>query len=108
MIIILIIILIIVIIIILIIVMIIIMIIIIIMIKGHWGRTGWHLNLPREYGRSRPPESGLAPLASANNPKATRVRVTTTSYDERISNSEFHLNGVNGTGAFSEGVASGR
>ena len=71
-------------------------------------RTGWCLNLPREYGRSRLPESWVAPLASANNPKATRVRVTTTSFDERMSNIEFHTNDVNGTGACSEGVASGR
>ena len=40
--------------------------------------------------------------------KATRVRVTTTSFDERISNIEFHTNNVNGTGACSEGVASSR
>ena len=50
----------------------------------------------------------MAPLASANNPKATRVRVTTTSFDERMSNIEFHTNDVNGTGACSEGVLSGR
>ena len=50
----------------------------------------------------------MAPLASANNPKATRVRVTTTSIDERMSNIEFHSNDVNGTRAFSEGVLSGR
>ena len=31
----------------------------------HWGRTGWCLGLPRESGRSRLPESGVAPLASA-------------------------------------------
>ena len=40
--------------------------------------------------------------------KATRVRVTTTSFDERMSNIEFHTNAVNGTGACSEVVASGR
>ena len=50
----------------------------------------------------------MAPLASANNPKATPVRVTTTSFDERMSNIEFHFNDVKGTGACSEGVASGR
>ena len=76
--------------------------------NGHWGRTSWCLSLPREYGRFRPPESWVAPLASANNPKATRVRVTTTSFDERMSNIEFHTNDVNGTGACSQGVASGR
>lgn len=47
-------------------------------------------------------------MASASNPKATRVRVTTTSFDERMSNIEFHSNDVNGTRAFSEGVASDR
>ena len=36
--------------------------------NGHWGRTGWCLSLPREIERSRPPESGVAPLASARNP----------------------------------------
>ena len=87
---------------------IIIIIIITIIIKGHWGRTGWCLSLLREYGRSRPPESWVTPLASARNPKATHVRVTTTSYDERMSNIEFHPNDVNETRAFSEGVASGR
>ena len=40
--------------------------------------------------------------------RATHVRVTTTSFDERMSNIEFHLNDVNETRAFSEGVASGR
>ena len=40
--------------------------------------------------------------------KATRVRVTTTSFDERMSNIEFHTKDVNGTGACSESVASGR
>ena len=40
--------------------------------------------------------------------KATRVRVTTASFDERMSNIEFHTNDVNGTGAYREGVASGR
>ena len=50
----------------------------------------------------------MAPLASANNPKATHVRVTTTSFDERMSNIEFHTNNIDGTGACSEGVASGR
>ena len=50
----------------------------------------------------------MAPLASANNPKVTRVRVTTTSFDERMPNIEFHTNDVNGTGACSEAVASGR
>ena len=50
----------------------------------------------------------MAPLASAKNPKATRHRVTTTSFDERMSNIEFHTNDVNGTGACSEGAASGR
>ena len=40
--------------------------------------------------------------------KATRVGVTTTSFDERMSNIECHTNDVNGTGACSEGVASGR
>ena len=49
----------------------------------------------------------MAPLARANNPKATRARVTTTSFDERMSNIEFHTNDVNGTSC-SEGVASGR
>ena len=34
-------------------------------------------SLPRENGRSRPPESGVAPLASARNPSATLVGVTT-------------------------------
>ena len=53
-------------------------------------------------------QSWVAPLASANNPKATRVRVTTTSFGERMSNIEFQTNDVNGTGACSEGVASGR
>ena len=43
---------------------------------GTGGRTGWCLSLPRECGRSRPPESGVAPLASASNPLATPVRVT--------------------------------
>ena len=50
----------------------------------------------------------MAPLASANNPKANRVRVTTTSSDERMSNIEFHTNDIKGTGGCSEGVASGR
>ena len=50
----------------------------------------------------------MAPLASARNPKATSVRVTTTSFDERMSNIEFHSNDVNGTEAFSEGVVSVR
>ena len=40
--------------------------------------------------------------------KATRVRVMTTSFDERMSNIGFHTNDVNGTGACSEGIASGR
>ena len=39
----------------------IIIIIIIIIVKGHWG---WCLSLPRESGRSRPPEFGVTPLAS--------------------------------------------
>ena len=34
------------------------------------------LDLPRECGRSRPPESGVAPLASVSNSLATPVRVT--------------------------------
>ena len=50
----------------------------------------------------------MAPLASANNPNATRVRVTTTSFDERMSNIELHTNNVNRTGAGSEGDTSGR
>ena len=50
----------------------------------------------------------MAPLTSADNPKATRVRVTTTSFDGTMTNIEFHTNDVNGTGACSEGVASGR
>ena len=50
----------------------------------------------------------MAPLASANNSKATHVRVTTTSFDERMSNIEFHTNDVYGTGASSEGLASSR
>ena len=50
----------------------------------------------------------MALLASANSLKATRVGVTTTSLDERMSNIEFYTNEVNGTGASSEGVASGR
>ena len=36
------------------------------------------------------------------------VRATTTSFDERMSNIEFHTNDVKGTGACSEGVASSR
>ena len=47
-------------------------------------------------------------MASASNPKATHIRVTTTSFDERMSNIEFHSNDVNETRAFSESVASGR
>ena len=81
-------------------------IIIIIIIKEHWDRTGWCLSLQREYGRSLPPESWVAPLASAKG--ATPVRVTTTSFDERMSNIEFHSNNVNRNGAFREGVASRR
>ena len=50
----------------------------------------------------------MAPLASANNPKAPRVRITIISFDEKLSNIEFHTNDVNGTGACSEGVASSR
>ena len=50
----------------------------------------------------------MTPLASARNQKATNVRVTTTSFDERMSNIEFHSNDVNETRAFSEGVPSGR
>ena len=34
--------------------------------------------------------------------------VPATTFDERMSNIEFHWNDVNGTRAFSEGVASGR
>ena len=34
-----------------------IIIIIIIISNGYMGRTGWHFNLPRENGRSRPPVS---------------------------------------------------
>ena len=45
--------------------------------NGHWGRTGWNLNLPGEYGRSRPPESWVTPSASASNPVAVLVRRTT-------------------------------
>ena len=75
---------------------------------GTGGKTGWCLSLPREYGRSRPPESWVAPLARANSPKATRVKVTTTSFDERMSNIEFHTNDVNGAGACSKGVVFGR
>lgn len=37
---------------------------------GHWGRTGWSLFLPREYGRSCPLESGVVPLASTSNLKS--------------------------------------
>ena len=44
--------------------------------NGHWGGTGWCLSPPREHGRSRPPESGVTPLASASSPKATPARVT--------------------------------
>ena len=33
--------------------------------------TGWCLSLPQEYEHSRPPESGVAPLASASSPKTT-------------------------------------
>ena len=36
--------------------------------SGHWVKTGWCLNLPRESRCSRPPESGVAPLTSASNP----------------------------------------
>ena len=50
----------------------------------------------------------MEPVPSANNPKATRVRVTTTSIDERMSNIESHSNDVSGTGAFGEGVPFGR
>ena len=35
------------------------------------------LSLPREYGHFCPPESGVAPLASASNPRTFPVRVTT-------------------------------
>ena len=60
-----------------IIIMLIIMLImlIIIIINGHCGRTSMDCSLLRECGRFRPPESGV--LASASNPKATPVRVTT-------------------------------
>lgn len=43
---------------------------------GHWVIAGWNLSLPRECERSRPPESGVSPLASASNPLATLVGVT--------------------------------
>ena len=72
-----------------------------IIINEHWGGTGWCLSLPWEYGCSCPPESWVAPLVSARNSKATRVRVTTTSFDERMSNIKFHTNDVNGDGACS-------
>ena len=35
---------------------------------GHWDGTGWCLSPSRENGHSGPPESGVAPLASASNP----------------------------------------
>ena len=50
-------------------------------------------------------QSWVAPLASANNTKATRVRITTTSFGERMSNIEFQANDVNGTGACSQKVS---
>ena len=41
-----------------------------------WCRTSKDFILLREFGRPRPPESGVAPLASASNPLATLVGVT--------------------------------
>ena len=41
------------------------------------SRTSMGFSLPWENGHSHPPESGVAPLASASNPAATPVRVTT-------------------------------
>ena len=55
----------------------IIIIILVIIIIRHWGRTSMNFSLPRECGRSRPPESEVAPLGSASHPKATPVRDTT-------------------------------
>ena len=43
--------------------------------RGAWGRTSLRFSLLREIGRSRPPESGVAPLASASNPAATLLWV---------------------------------
>ena len=40
------------------------------------GRTGWRHGLPRQVERSRPAESVVATMASANKPTATPVRVT--------------------------------
>lgn len=41
------------------------------------GRTGMPFSLQREPGRYCRPESGIAPLGSASNPKATPVRFKT-------------------------------
>ena len=58
---------------------------------GAWGRTSLGFSLPREYGRSCPPESGVAPLASASNPTATPVRIATKGRWSSLAVSAFHL-----------------
>ena len=51
---------------------------------GAWGRTRLSLCLPREFGCSCSPESGVAPFTSdTSNPPATFVRVRTTA-EKRI------------------------
>ena len=51
---------------------------------GHWSKTSIGFSLTWECGHFCPPESGVAPLASDSNTKATPVRVTTMGWWDSI------------------------